>query len=241
VGRHAGETIRLDGNELPLRGAVKGLLPDVYFLRTEKGWQTLDYDQSRAVQENTRRGKNHGLQGPIDDAFTGSFLVVRGSGTAWNPRVEAWADARRERLVKDWERWMRGSVRAKLDKDVTPTDLEKNHLILFGDPGSNSLIARALPQLPLEWSREGVTLAGHVPAANHAPALIALSPFSRYHYVVLNSGHTFGERDFAGTNALLFPKLGDWAVVRVGDGLDHVLRSGYFDELWRVAPSATNR
>ncbi len=64
--------------------------------------------------------------------------------------------------------------------------------------------------------------------------LVALSPFSPFHYVVLNSGHTFGEKDFTGTNAFLFPKVGDWAMFRVGDGLDDVLKSGYFDELWKI-------
>jgi dienelactone hydrolase len=234
VGRHAGETIRIGGAELPLRTAVKGLLPDVFFLQTEGGWQTLDYDQSRAVQQNARHGKRHGLQGPIDDAFTGPFLVVRGSGAPWNPRTHAWAEARLTRFVNDWERWMRGKVRVVSDSDVSAADLQNHHIVLFGDPGSNRLISEALPRLPIRWTRDDFQLGGHFPTANHAPALVALSPFSPFHYVVLNSGHTFGEKDFIGTNALLFPKVGDWAVFRVGDGLDDALKSGYFDELWKT-------
>jgi dienelactone hydrolase len=234
VSRHAAETIRLGGNELPLRSAVKGLLPDVYFRLTEKGWQTLDYDQSRAVQENAALVKHHGLQGPIDDAFAGPFVVVRGTGTAWNPRVQAWSDARRDRFEKDWDRWMRGSVRVLKDTEVTAAELESRNLILFGDPGSNSVIAQVARQLPISWKRERFELGDHYPSTNHAPALIATSPFSRNHYVVINSGHTFGEKDFIGTNALLFPKLGDWAVFRVGDGLDDVVKSGFFDEMWKL-------
>ncbi len=38
-------------------------------------------------------GKRPGVQGPIDDAFATKFLCVRGTGTAWNPRVAAWAEA----------------------------------------------------------------------------------------------------------------------------------------------------
>ncbi len=170
VGRHVGETIRIGGAELPLRTAVKGLLPDVYFLATEAGWQTLDYDQSRAVQENKRQGKRHGLQGPIDDAFTGPFLVVRGTGTPWNPRVQSWADARLARFAKDWERWMRGTVRVVSDAEVSAADLQNHHLILFGDPGSNRLISEALPKLPIRWTRDDIELGGHFPTANHAPA-----------------------------------------------------------------------
>ena len=34
----------------------------------------------------------------------------------------------------------------------------------------------------------------------------------------LNRGLTMGEKEFKGTNALLFPRLGDYAVIRKSDG-----------------------
>ena len=34
-------------------------------------------------------------------------------------------------------------------------------------------------------------------------------------YVVLNSGHTFHEDAFRGTNALLYPRLGDYALLQL--------------------------
>ena len=46
-----------------------------------------------------------------------------------------------------------------------------------------------------------------------------------------NSGHTFGEKEFRGTNALLFPRLGDYAVV-APDGA--VAVSGFFNENWQL-------
>jgi hypothetical protein len=62
--------------------------------------------------------------------------------------------------------------------------------------------------------------------------------------VVLNSGHTFREKELATLNYLLFPRLGDWAVLLVGDRapmnpsepLDEaVRRAGLCDEQWRIA------
>ncbi|MHC5543818.1 alpha/beta hydrolase-fold protein, partial [Singulisphaera rosea] len=79
VERHLAESIRLGDQEFPLEGAVGGLLPYVDFQFTDGGWRSLDYDESRAFQENVARGKRRGLQGPIDDAFTGPFLCVRGT------------------------------------------------------------------------------------------------------------------------------------------------------------------
>jgi hypothetical protein len=58
----------------------------------------------------------------------------------------------------------------KDDAAVTDDDLRASNLILFGDPGSNKWIAQALPKLPLKWSAQPLTLAGHdYPAANYVP------------------------------------------------------------------------
>jgi hypothetical protein len=234
VERHAAASIRLGDQEFPLEGAVKGLLPFVYFRREGDQWKQLDYDASRSFQENTERGKRRNLQGPVDDAFSGPFLCVRGTGKPWNPHVEHWANARLDRFADDWRRWMRGEVRIKTDTEVTPEDIETNHLVLFGDPGSNSLLARVLKDLPLGWSRTEVELAGKYRADSHAPVLIALNPLNARRYVVVNSGHTFGSKEFAGTNALLFPHLGDYAVFQVEGATGVMKASGFFDESWKL-------
>jgi dienelactone hydrolase len=233
VDRHAGETIALGGREFPLETAVKGLLPSVYFRLGAGGWEALDYDASRDLQENVARAKRHDVQGPIDDAFTGPFLCVRGTAAPWSPAVGRWADARLERFADDWYRYFRGEVRIKDDSEVTPEDIEKNHLILFGDPGSNRLLARILQDLPLGWTRSEVSLGGRFPAADHAPVLIAPNPMNPLRYVVVNSGHTFGAKEFAGTNALLYPRLGDYAVIPVFDRDARPRASGFFDEAWK--------
>ncbi len=232
VAREAGETIRLDGQEFPLREAARGLLPDVYFRKLDKGWELLDHDSSIVIEENTRRDKHPGLQGPIDDAFTGPFLCVRGTGKPANPRVQTWADGRLRQFAADWSRYLRGDLPIKDDVNVTEQDIEENHLILFGDPGSNRLIARILPDLPIAWTPNELTLEGHFPAEDHAPVLINANPLNRLRYVVINSGHTFGAKDFRGTNALLYPRLGDYAVIHLGE-TDEVKVNGYFDERWK--------
>lgn len=234
VDRDAGETIRLGTQEFPLRQAAKGLLPSVYFrLLDIDRWEVMDHDQSRAMQENVKRAKRPGLQGPIDDAFTGPFLCVQGTGKPWNSTVHAWAAARLETFAALWDKSLRGTVHIKKDTEVTPEDVEKYHLILFGDPGSNALIERLLPQLPLSWTRNEVKLGGTFGANNHIPVLIAPNPLNPLRYVVLNSGHTFGADAFAGTNALLYPRLGDFGVLGVGGSTPEVKVSGFFDEDWK--------
>jgi hypothetical protein len=65
--------------------------------------------------------------------------------------------------------------------------------------------------------------------------MIYPNPSDPDHYVVLNSGLTFGEKEFKGTNALLYPRLGDYAVIRKSDGV--VVSAGIFDEQWRLPGS----
>jgi hypothetical protein len=68
--------------------------------------------------------------------------------------------------------------------------------------------------------------------------LIFPNPADPQHYVVINSGHTFAEDDLRGTNALLYPRWGDWAVIRPTPTTDQPLAhelpaSGLFDEFWQ--------
>ena len=72
-----------------------------------------------------------------------------------------------------------------------------------------------------------------VAVAEHTLALIYPNPLDPEHYVVLNSGLTFGTKEFKGTNALLYPRLGDYAIIRRSDGA--VMLAGIFDDEWRLS------
>lgn len=195
----------------------------------------------------TSKGKRPGLQGPIDDAFTAPFLCVRGTGTPWNPAVQAWSEANLKRFASEWNRYFRGDLPIKDDTAVTPEDLRRANLILFGDPGSNTWIAKVLPHLPIRWTLTECALGGsHVSAADHAPVLIQPNPLADGRYVVLNSGHTFHEQELSTLNYLLYPRLADWAIVKVGrqansdpakPAMEEVVNTGFFDEQW-TAPAA---
>jgi hypothetical protein len=196
--------------------------------------------QQILVQHARRLQKTAGSQGPIDDAFTGPFLCVRGTGKPWNPAPQRYAEADLKRFEEEWEKYLRGTLPVKDDVDVTDQDMATKNLILFGDPGSNSLLAQAMDDLPVRWTKEEIRLNGQsFRSADHVPALIYPSPLNASRYVVVNSGHTFHAPDFQGTNALLFPRLGDYAVLKLsGTEKDplavEVAASGLFDDYWRL-------
>lgn len=222
----------------PIRLPEKAGDAPVVLERQGSGWRL-------AAADDSQSGKRPGLQGPIDDAFTGPFLCVRGTGKPWNPVVQEWSDASLRRFGYEWSRYFRGDLPVKDDDEVTAEDVRTKHLILFGDPGSNRWIARALPKLPLEWTPRDVKMnGGRFSAAEHAPALICASPLpgAKDRYLVLNSGHTFHESELNLLNYLLFPRLGDYALFKVGRSIpaspskpldEDVVMAGLLDERWR--------
>src|SRR5262249_51406733 len=154
---------------------------------------------------------------------------------------QKYAEANLERFQKEWDKYLRGKLPVKDDVDVTEEDLAGKHLILFGDPASNALIAQLPGEVPLKWTEQTITLGNGkaYAAAEHVPVLIYPSPFNTGRYVVLNSGHTFHAADFQGTNALLYPRLGDYGILKLKlDAKDplavDVVTAGLFDERWQV-------
>ncbi len=216
IARGTTDRVRIDGGEpVLLESSAGGFLPDVYFLRAGKNWVTLDYEESLEFQENPLRNKRHNLQGPIDDAFMEPFLCVRGTGEPWSDKQAAWSSGQLARFEREYDKWLRAKVPVVDDRDVTESMISDRHLILFGDPGSNSLIQRILPDLPVRWTAEHFEIGGKSYATDQAGfVMIFPNPLNPKRYVVLNTGHTMHEKDFRASNSWLFPKLGDVAVIR---------------------------
>jgi hypothetical protein len=183
--------------------------------------------------------KRHDLQGPIDDAFLDSFLIVSPTGTPLSAAAGKWAASEEQRAIAEWHRQFRGDAQVRDDKDVTDADIANSNLILWGDPASNRILARIADRLPVKWTAEAITLGGkQYPSATHAPILIFPNPLNPKKYVVLNSGFTFREADYL-SNARQTPKLPDYAIVDLSVAPDgrfpgKIVQAGFFNEDWAV-------
>jgi dienelactone hydrolase len=230
----------IDGTTLECRQAADGLLPEVYYVKGGAGWEVLSYDDSRSFADNRELRKRPDLQGPIDDAFMSSFLCVRGTSTPWSETAEDWSKWTLSRFEREFSQWMRGDVRVVDDTAVTEDMIAKNHLVLFGDPGSNAIYKRVLEQLPVEWTEETIKVGDQEwSAKDHGLSLIFPNPLNRSKYIVLNSGHTFHDKDFRSSNAWLFPRLGDIAVQKItpqkdGSFQEETVWSDVFGERWQL-------
>jgi predicted esterase len=244
-----------DGNSFSKQQGVwkDGFEPSTQFILTPGSKPGSDFDFG------TNRSKKDLLShGPIDDAFKQEFICVTGSGRCANPAIQAYTDAALERFRREWAIGFRGDLPTMADKEYLANfaksiqgiaqpeksgSLISASLILFGDPSSNAVIAKIMElgpeQLPLKWNDKEIAFGGKVyPAKSHVPAFIYPNPF-RFRYIVINSGHTFHEADLLGTNALLYPRLGDFAILKPTPTAKdptaaEVVRAGLFDENWKV-------
>jgi len=125
-----------------------------------------------------------------------------------------------------------------MDHGLTSRHVRDCNLVIFGDPGSNRILAEILDRLPVSWNMQGLEVAGKRYASDQAvPVMVFPNPLNPERYVVLNSGFTYREYDYL-NNARQVPKLPDWAVIDVKSGMTSqgpgkVLDAGFFDEKWR--------
>ena len=209
---------------------------------SDKSWKThfrKKGDSWEAIEkpDDTGLAKRPGLQGPIDDAFMDSFLVVKPTGKPLYEKTGAWADAEMKRSIDHWRKQFRGEARVKKDEEVTPEDISQHNLILWGDPSSNKVLKLIADKLPIKWGQKGVEVNRDAFAAGeHMPILIYPNPLNPKRYVVLNSGFTFRDYDYL-NNARQVSKLPDYALIDVrtppsSRSPGKVVKAGFFDEKW---------
>jgi len=196
-------------------------------------WKAVD-----KVDDGTLR-KRHGLQGPIDDAFMNSFLMVRPTGTPLNDKVGAWTKTEMTHAIEHWRKQFRGDARVTNDNEVSPDDIAKHNLVLWGDPSSNQVLAKIAAKLPISWDAKGVWVGDKsYDPGHHVPVLIYPNPLNPHKYVVINSGFTYREYDYL-NNARQVPKLPDFAVVDIDTPPSSrwpgkIVAAGFFGEQWEL-------
>ena len=221
------DRLMIDGKALPLPG-----LDSHAFVKSPTGW-TID-----ANIKSPR--KRPGLQGPIDDAFMNPFIVTLGRGTPINAQSQKHAEALLEQFRTEWVKYMRGDFPFVEEDQITPETMRSAHVVVFGDEGSSSILAKVQKQLPYSWQNDSIIWGRkiRIPKGPFLPSMVLPNPLAPSKYLVINSGHTFHEKDFQGTNALLFSKLGDFGLWQHNEEAQmwEVLDSGTFNEQWAFDP-----
>lgn len=226
--------IEIDGQKLDrtFNTTVNGAL-FVDLVKSGDKWASSTGDSNRGLRKHPM------MQGPIDDAFMSSFLMVRPTGKPLNEQTGKWYEAEMKHAATHWRQQFRGEAPQKDDKDITREDIQANNLILWGDPSSNAVLKSIVDKLPIQW-KDGKVVVGDesFDAGTIVPVYIFPNPLNPFRYVVLNSGFTFREYDYL-NNARQVPKLPDFAIVDTTTPPNSrypgkIVTAGFFDEKWQL-------
>jgi pimeloyl-ACP methyl ester carboxylesterase len=232
-------TVTIDGTEL-YKGSRKSLPDPLQLSRDGTQWRI---GTNAAVPNQLE--KVAGSSGPITDAYFGSLVHVYGTlDPALAPQLRRSA----ERGARGWPLWLwRVDQPVLADTEVTDQIMRDNDLVLYGTPGSNSLLNRAAASLPIRIETDAI-VAGEQRwnAPGVGTKFIYPSPLAKGRYVIVqaapsidgvNGGHNLPDflpdyvvYDAKSTRSrprLLFPAG------------TKPLALGYFDSHWRLDPTHT--
>jgi poly(3-hydroxybutyrate) depolymerase len=211
--------VSLDGQNIVVPGPLSDGSWTARFRKTSGKWAVA----AAASKEDDAKvlRKKHGLQGPIDDAFLDSFIMVRPTGQPLNETVAKWTASEQDRAIRQWRTVFRGEARVK------------------GDPRSNKILGRIAGRLPIQWTPDAIVAGSRrFPAATSAPVMIYPNPLNPNKYVVINSGFTFRESS-SKSNSWQVAELPDYAVVDLTSPPDarwpgKIALAGFFGENWEL-------
>ena len=131
--------------------------------------------------------------------------------------------------------------------------MNKYSLLLFGDPGSNKIIADVLKQLnkknksneiPLNfhWTKSAMEIGTlSFSSVDHIPVLVYPNPLNPERYIVFNGSVPEQRRRRRSTNDVEnepeVPPIGDFAIVKLNDdkpGKVESVLGGFFNEEWEL-------
>ena len=237
----AGLEMTLDGRPFPFKPtrATGDQLPSVLFEKKGQQWQSTFVKAAQLAADPQVR-KKPGIQGPINDFMMDGFLVVRPTGEPNQPIANDYARASLESFVESYAKWMRAEVRIKEDRAVTREDVANYHLVVFGDPGSNSILAALAPLLPIQWNAQSVKVGREsYKAEDHVPSFICANPKNPNRYIVVNAGHNTMKRgETRKLPVVNLQRLGDYSILKLernGELIqEQQVLEGLFDEEWKV-------
>jgi dienelactone hydrolase len=182
--------------------------------------------------------KTEEVYGPAADAFTRPFLFVVGS-LAGTPKDREMVEASRRAATfqaRDWMARAEGSVRIKLDSQVTSEDIATYNLVLFGNASVNSLIKAINAQLPVKFSGGAIGVGGkHFSDPSVGAVVTCPNPLNRDRYVVLVGGN--GPSAMQTAARLRLGELPDYVVFdrrTLVSEWTRFVAGGFFDKYWKI-------
>ncbi|HKU44790.1 MAG TPA: extensin family protein [Polyangiales bacterium] len=186
--------------------------------------------------------KRPGVSGPITDAYFGPIAHVYGTADAeLAPKLKKSA----ERGAKGWPLWLwRVDQPVVADTEVDAELMRTHHLVLYGTPGTNKVLAQIQDRLPIRVETGGVRVGERLFSGDGVGVkFVHPNPLSPERYVIVQAGPSL-EGVNGGHNLPDF--LPDYVVYDAKTtrsrprllfgGSQRPLALGYFDARWQIDP-----
>jgi len=233
----AGDSLKIDVDGTSVYAGSRASAGDeIALVREGTSWKV-------GLPPSAASTKRAGSSGPITDAYFGAIAHVYGTGdAALAPKLKKSA----ERGAKGWPLWLwRVDQLVVADTEVDETLMRTHHLVLYGTPGTNSVLARIQDKLPIRIESDGVVVGTRRFSGDGVGAkFVYPNPLSPERYVIVQAGPTIDGVN-GGHNLPDF--LPDYVVydnktTRSRPRLlfaagQRPLTFGYFDTQWRLDPS----
>ncbi len=190
--------------------------------------------------------KRPGLSGPIGDAVMDRMIHVYGTEGEHADRLREAA----ERGARGWIDNLRGVHQTVVsDVELTPALIASGHLVLYGSPASNRVLARIADRLPIQIERGGIRVGQARYVGRHLGVrFVYPNPLAPGRYVLVQ-GASRPASVSAGNRLPAF--LPDWVVYDARrlpsrprnlptERARHVA-AGFFGDRWQLEPSAPTR
>ncbi len=181
VTRDVGDAIVLDdGPAMPLTLRCGRIVAGRVLCEGRRRLEDLGLSHLARLPPQARLTKRKHVQGPIDDALHAAVRVcVRGTGTPWSRDHHDWAEFTLQRFEQVYDKYLRANLPSSPTGSSTKNCSRTHNVILFGDPGSNSVLAKVVDELPLAWTKQSLEVRGEkFDPHTHGVPLIYPNPFN---------------------------------------------------------------
>lgn len=197
-------------------------------------------------QDDERLEKRPGISGPLTDPYRDGMVHVYGTQ---DPAQAAALRATAERGARGWPLWLwQHRQRVIADSEVTPEILRSSHLVLYGTPGSNSILERVATRLPIRIGADAIHVGSRTfRGTGVGTRFVYPNPEAPDRYLIVQAAPTL-EGVQNGHNLPDF--LPDWVVYegrttrtrqRLISGRNGQPAMGFFDDHWQLRGDVRSR
>lgn len=189
--------------------------------------------------------KRPGLSGPMDDIRYEPHVFVYGTA---DPEQTETNRLRAEYDARYW--WNSAEIHMPVtaDTELTESDLQDKHVVLYGNPRSNRVLARMVDRLPVSFQAGALVFGGKRYVGDTVGiSFIHPNPLAPDRYVVVHAGVTYRGTALSRWLPRWVPDFLIYderiSVQRGGRLMDKrpTLAGGYFDAVWRPPTTSSSR